>query len=77
MKNTNSKLTIALATACTLLALFVGLFLGSQLDQEKAYKAGIEHAIVNAEVYNGKHEQGFYYINLDGQEYTYWTSAKN
>ena len=70
MKTNTKKILKASALATiTASAFLIGNYQGQQQEKEKIINDVI--------IYDENHQQGNYYLNVDGQEYSYWFENEN
>lgn len=67
--NTKRVLKAAALATITASAFLIGGYQG--------YKQGKEHIINDSIIYDENHQQGNYFLNVDGQEYSCWFENEN
>lgn len=70
MKTTTKRILKASALATVIASAFL-------IGNYQGYEQGQQHIINDAIVYDENHQQGNYYLSVDGQEYSYWFENEN
>lgn len=74
MKTNIKKILKASALATVIASAF---FIGNYQGQQQGYKKGKSHIINDAIIYDENHQEQNYFLEVDGQAYSYWFENEN
>lgn len=70
MKTNTKRILKASALATVIASAFL-------IGNYQGYEQGQQHVINDAIIYDENHQQGNYYLSVDGQQYSYWFENEN
>lgn len=70
MKTSTKRILKASALATVIASAFL-------IGNYQGYEQGQQHVINDAIIYDENHQQGNYYLSVDGQAYSYWFENEN